>query len=177
MFILSKHPRVAFTSLVTAALFASLSCQAADTNLGVSATVVAASCSVGTSANQDVNLGSFYTNALNAPGSSTDWANFTVDLSNCPVTTRSVSMTLSGTAEGATQYFKNTGGDSTNVAIEIASQQAGSATIGPGDTVSAAVVQATHQASFPLHARMISPAGGATSGTVSGSVELTFAYN
>lgn len=176
MFILSKQSRVALNSLLISTLFTSLSCLASDTSLGVSATVIASSCTVEASANQDVNLGSFYANVLNSPGSATDWANFTIDLSSCPASTRSVDMKLSGEAEGATRYFQNTGGSSTNVAIEIASQQTSSATIGPGDTISTAVVQATHQASFPLHARMISPAGGATSGTIAGSVELTFQY-
>ncbi|WP_279204673.1 fimbrial protein [Obesumbacterium proteus] len=177
MFILSNKSRVALNSLLTSVLFTSLSCLASDTSLGVNATVVASPCTVEASANQDVDLGSFYSNMLNSPGSTTDWANFTIDLSSCPTSTRSVDMTLSGEAEGTTKYFKNTGGSSTNVAIEITAQQAGATTLGPGDTFNVAVVQATHQASFPLRAHMISPQGGATSGTVSGAVEITFRYN
>ena len=177
MFILSNKPRVALNSLLVSMLFTSLSCLASDTSLGVSATVVASPCTVGTSVNQDVDLGSFYSNALNSPGSTTDWANFTISLSSCPVSTRSVDMMLSGEAEGTTKYFKNTGGSSANVAIEITSQQTGATTIGPGDTVNVSVVQATHAATFPLRAHMISPAGGGTPGTVAGPVELTFRYS
>lgn len=147
---------------------------AAETSLGVSATVTAGACIW--VATPDVDLGSFHSSGFTTAGSASDWVGFNVSLSQCPATTQTVTVTLGGTADPTyQQYYKNLG-DSTRVVIDVVSDNDAATQLPVGKKLTVNVEQAAHTATFPMKARMFSPQGGATEGSVVGLIELTFSY-
>jgi minor fimbrial subunit len=160
---------------LAAILLPSLPCMAGgDTSVAVNATVTASPCVLVTT--PDVDLGDFTSSSFVTAGSASDWKSFSVSLQKCPATSTSVTLTLGGTTDPVyTQYYKNTG-SSTRVAIDVINE-ADSKALKPGESLSIRIDPAAHTASFPMKARMISPQGGATTGTVSGQMELSFNYS
>lgn len=148
---------------------------AAGSDLAINANVVASPCMVGNeSLSQDVNLGKFWTSNLAKAGDSTEWKAFSVKLNNCPPTTAKVIATFTGTPDPIfPAYFQNTGG-SQHVAIEIA-EASGNVKISSGSNITEDV-DSSGNVSFNLKGRMVTPAGGATSGSVRGLLEVVFAY-
>lgn len=149
------------------------SCWAGDSTLSIAANIVASPCTVsGDSVAKEVDLGQFWTSQLAHAGDTTGWSTFDINLTDCPASTTRIAVTLNGdTDKQAPVYFANSGSGK-NVAIEVATKDG--VTLSNGSQVEAPVK--SNGAIFNLQGRMVSPAGKATSGEVTGTIELTFNY-
>mgnify|MGYP000850501896 CR=1 FL=1 len=174
MRIFNSRLQISAYCITATLLLHAMPCMAdADTNLAVNATVTASPCAL--VATPEVDLGAYTSSNLTTAGSTTTWVPFKVDLEKCPSTSTTVTLTLGGTTDPVyTQYYKNTG-TSTNVVIDVLNDPDGKA-LNPGTSTKINIDAKTHTASFPMKAQMVSPQGGATSGTVTGQMELTFFY-
>lgn len=146
-------------------------------DLNITGTIKASPCTVDSADGQtvNVNLGTDIKAAsLSTGGQGSTLVPFTLHLKDCPTSTSSVTATFSGVQadEDATLY-KNTG-DATKVQIDL--QDMSGVRKGNGSTMTATVVQATSDASFPLQARAYTVKGGATPGSVVGTVQVSFTY-
>ena len=87
-----------------------------------------------------------------------------------------ITATFSGVPSGvAGDLYANTG-DATNVAVQVAQRNNTALIQGNGSTMKVNVDSATHEALFPLVARMYSEQGNAQSGTLASVMELNFSY-
>lgn len=147
----------------------------ADTQLNIRGVVQASPCAVtgGSDSEIDVELGNIQAVTLAAPSSFSAWVPFDLKLEDCPISTTLVTATFNGAParEDATLYANS--GDATNVQIELASLT-DSTRLGNGQQLTQAVANTT--STYKLKARAYSSAGGATSGTIVGSVLVTFTY-
>ena len=155
MRIFNSRLQISAYCITATLLLHAMPCMAdADTNLAVNATVTDSPCAL--VATPEVDLGAYTSSNLTTAGSTT-------------------TLTLGGTTDPVyTQYYKNTG-TSTNVVIDVVNDADGKA-LNPGTSTKINIDAKTHTASFPMKAQMVSPQGGATSGTVTGQMELTFFY-
>lgn len=149
----------------------------ADTQLNITGTIKASPCVVSgdTGGGIDVNLGdNIQASTLAAASSYSDWQLFNLTLSNCPLTTNRVTATFSGLpATESTTLYKNTG-DATQVQIEL--QDTANNNLGNGNTMTETVNHTTNNAVFGLKARAYSANGGATPGSIVGTVQVAFIY-
>jgi minor fimbrial subunit len=149
----------------------------ADTQLNITGTIKASPCVVNgdSGGSIDVDLGThIQASTLAAASSASDWKAFNLTLSNCPLTTNNVTATFSGlpATESATLY-KNTG-NATKVQVEL--QDAANNNLGNGKTMTQPVSHTTNTAVFGLKARVYSRQGGATPGSIVGTVQVAFIY-
>lgn len=149
----------------------------ADTQLNITGTIKASPCTVDGDGGSgiNVNLGdNIQAATLATSASGSDWVPFTLKLKDCPATTQSVVASFSGLVadESATLYKNN--GDATRVQIEL--QDADGNNRGSGTSMTQTVNGTSHEALFPLQARAYSSAGGATPGTILGTVMVAFTW-
>ena len=149
----------------------------ATTQLNITGTIKASPCIVdGDSGNGiDVDLGNnIQSSTLAAASSFSDWKPFNLTLTDCPVTTNVVTATFSGLpATENTALYRNTG-DATRVQVEL--QDAANNNIGDGKTMTTNVNHSLNNAVFALKARAFSSQGGATPGSIVGTVQVAFVY-
>lgn len=145
-----------------------------DGELAITGSVLASPCTITPdTVKGDVNLGKVYTNRLHSAGDATDWTAFSLNLTECPSTTTKVVVHFTGTSDpDYPVFFKNTG-TSERVAIEVADN---TGTRLSNNSVRNLTVDSQHQAKMDLKGRMTSPQGEATSGSVSGVMELSFDF-
>lgn len=145
-----------------------------DSELNISGKVIAPSCTIApNTVNGDVDLGVAFSESLRGAGSTSAWSGFSLNLTECPATTTKVVVYFSGTQDpDYPVYFKNIG-SSQHVAVEVADDTGAHISNG---SVRDLVVNSEQQANIDLKGRMTSPQGGATSGSVSGLMELSFDY-
>jgi minor fimbrial subunit len=144
----------------------------ADSSVNITANVLASPCAVSAdSLDKPVDLGSVWTSKLKQAGDTSDWVSFDISVIDCPVTTTQATLKVTGTPDETNQYYKNDG-TSQHVAIEVANE-AGSL---PNGATFTATVDTLHQATFAMKSRMVAQDDAATSGTVSGLLELSFTY-
>ncbi len=164
--------------LVTAASISLSAGVLADTQLNIKGMIKASPCVVDNAAGGNeisVPLGDkIKAYNLSDASSSSDWVEFTIDLKDCPISASSAIATFSGTeaTESATLYENL--GDATNVQIELQSQ-AGT-NLGNGQSMTQPVDSDNHTVTFPLQARVYSFAGGATPGSIIGTVLVNLTY-
>ncbi len=124
---------------------------------------------------KQVNLGRITLSNLVEPQSHSAWMNFNLDLSRCPVDTNHVTVVFSGLEDTQdTTAFRNTG-TATNVALRLASRDR-TTHLGNGSSIRLPVNATDRTVTFPLAAMMFTPTGGATRGTFSAAVTVTFIY-
>ncbi len=164
--------------LALAGMGASYSALAADATLNITGTIKASPCTVdAVGGNINVDLGTNIQAASLTAGLGSEWKQFVLHLKDCPTATTSVVAAFTGTPateSGATDTYLNTG-DAGNVQIELQDRTDNSRK-GNGSNMTAAVVAATHDATFPLQARAYSVNGGVTPGSVIGTVQVAFTY-
>jgi minor fimbrial subunit len=124
---------------------------------------------------QLVYLGRVMVTRLSTAGAGSNWVNFELLLKDCSASTVSVTAAFSGEAniDDATA-FKNQG-TAPNVALQITNADH-STIYGNGGQMLVPIIPATHKATFPLSARMISPLGGARSGSFRAAVNVDFTF-
>ena len=133
--------------------------------LDISGNVIAFPCEVDVdSVNKTVDLGT------------ASVSSFDIKVVNCPESVNAITATFSGVPSGvAGDLYANTG-DATNVAVQVAQRNNTALIQGNGSTMKVNVDSATHEALFPLVARMYSEQGNAQSGTLASVMELNFSY-
>ncbi|MBG5950021.1 MULTISPECIES: fimbrial protein [Proteus] len=105
-----------------------------------------------------------------------DWVDFSIRLKNCPITTNKVTMTLKGTVDpNYPEYFINSG-TAKNTALNIATQL-NKNIIKNNEKLIVNINQQTHNAEFPLSARIIGYGSNITVGSFKSHLELTLLYN
>lgn len=149
----------------------------ADTQLNIKGMIKASPCVVDNAGGNgiSVSLGDkIKAYKLAEASSSSDWVEFTIDLKDCPITASSAIATFSGSeaTESATLYENL--GEATNVQIELQSQAG--ANLGNGQTMTQPVNHDNNSVTFPLQARVYSFAGGATPGSIIGTVLVALTY-
>ncbi len=151
------------------------SAQAADINL--SGTVVASACTVDTGTKeQTVTFQQARAVDYTRVGDSSEWQDFTLTLSACPVSTTQVTASFSGDPDNddATK-FANTQGDATGMALQIMTRDH-LTEIQPSGGLAVRVDSANRSAEFPLSARMFTPTGRVTAGQFQTVVQFSFTY-
>lgn len=143
--------------------------------MNVHANILAPTCTVSVdSLRQNVDLGKGRTADLTHAGDATEWTSFSVNFEACPQSVTTVTTTFSGgTDPDAPEYYLNTG-TSTHVAIEV-TDETGTQKLSNGKAFSTAV-DASHNATLALKSRMVTPTGNATSGSVTGALQLCFSF-
>ncbi|MGF6193302.1 fimbrial protein, partial [Serratia sp. 2723] len=126
----------------------------------------------------NVDLGEIKAHTLTA-GTGSDWESFSLDLSDCPVSTTNVIATFTGTAadESADLYKNAAANPAGAVQIEMVDGSSGAnRRLGSGSDMTVLVDHATNKATFPLKARAFSTNGGATPGGIEGVVQVALTY-
>lgn len=179
-------PKNALLIPLTLAVFAvsgpALAVNSSNVQVTVKGTVAGSSCTVVGGPSQTVDLGVASPSILNSSNSAWVWKAFTIGLEHCPIGMNKATITFSGQPDPDNMlYYKNTAvasGEVTvagNVAIELASLDSKN-DLSTGSQLVAPVNSTTHQASFDVQARMITPTGRATAGKVAGHIDYTVEY-
>lgn len=169
------NKKLALVTLICGGLFSTAG-EANSVNIDITGTVVASPCVVnGGNESLDVKLGdNIQADSLSANGSSTDWKEFTLTLTGCPVSTSSFSVAFSGTADADTTKYLNTG-SATNLALELTTED-GAMTLSNGTSLeNVAIPSNTHAYDLQLRTRAVSK-GDVAPGTIVGQVQATFTY-
>lgn len=163
--------------LVTAASISLSAGGLADTQLNIKGMIKASPCVVDNAGGDGITVplgDKIEAYKLANASSSSDWVEFTIDLKDCPITASSAIATFSGTeAMESVTLYKNLG-EATNVQIELQSQAG--ANLGNGKTMTQPVNHDNNSVTFPLQARVYSFAGGATPGSIIGTVLVNLTY-
>ncbi|RDL19484.1 fimbrial protein [Serratia fonticola] len=157
----------------------SYSALAVDARIKITGTVKASPCTVdAVGGDVNVNLGEIKAHTLTA-GAGSDWQSFSLDLSDCPVSTTNVTAAFTGTAaDESTDLYKNEAANPAGaVQIEMVDgSSSANRRLGSGSDMTVAVDHSTNKASFPLKARAFSTNGGATPGSIEGVVQVALTY-
>lgn len=149
--------------------------QATDINL--SGTVVASACIVDTGTiDQTVTFEQARAVDYTRVGDTSEWQDFELTLSGCPASTAQVTTLFSGDADNDDHTkFANAQGSASGMALQIMTRDH-LTEISPAGELSVGVNSSSHQAVFPLSARMYTPTGRVTAGEFKTTVQLTFTY-
>ncbi|ANO88405.1 type 1 fimbrial protein [Escherichia coli] len=173
---ITQRSATIFTLLVTLwPLCAFHSAQAADIN--INGTVVASACVIDTQTkDQTVRFEQARAVNYDTVGHTSEWQNFSLNLSSCPASTSSVTALFTGESDLVDQTkFANTLGDATGMALQIMTDDH-ITEISPNGKMTVNVDQASRKATFPLAARMYTPTGTVTAGEFHTVVQFTFTY-
>jgi minor fimbrial subunit len=146
-------------------------------SVGVTGNIVASPCIFnGGNTQLDINLGNIEATNMATPGSSSDPVPFTLSFTQCPVGTRSVRVSFTGTPDpvAGADYYMNSG-SATNVAVAM--REAATGTLkGTGSSITQNIA-ADRTATMAMQAAVKSVSGGATPGSISAVVVMTMQYN
>ncbi|UAN29732.1 type 1 fimbrial protein (plasmid) [Serratia ureilytica] len=154
---------------------------AADVTINFTGMVVASPCTI-TATSQTVNLGdNIQARDLATPGNFSAFVPFTLNLTNCPLSTSTVVATFNGTPPssgaiypGASQLYANTG-TATNVAVQL-TDTSGVNVLGNGASLAPITVVAGN-VTIPLQANIMAIDSGVMPGSITSTVGVTFIYN
>jgi minor fimbrial subunit len=129
----------------------------------------------------NVDLGNVPALDLNSANTHSVWAPFSIQLVRCPTDMTKATITFSGTPDPNNNlYYINTDtstGAAKNVAVQLAQQTDNSgALLSTGSQMTVDVSPATHDGKFDLKARMITPRGKVTPGSVAAHVDFMIEY-
>jgi len=144
-------------------------------NINISGTVVATPCVVDlTSVNQTIDFGQLRATDFQNVQSAGEWRPFSLLLTNCPASTTQVTTTFTGNADSVDATRFSNSGTAKNAALQVTGSDHGQTYTNNSTMVVA--VDAQRNATFPLSARVVSPAGGMTSGSFRSQLQITFSY-
>ncbi|HDS9458504.1 TPA: type 1 fimbrial protein [Enterobacter asburiae] len=146
-------------------------------SVGVTGNIVASPCIFnGGNTQLDINLGNTEATNMATPGSSSDPVPFTLSFTQCPVGTRSVTVSFTGTPDpvAGADYYMNSG-SATNVAVAMREADTGTLK-GTGSSITQTIA-ADRTATMAMQAAVESVSGGATPGSISAVVVMTMQYN
>lgn len=145
-------------------------------DININGLVLASPCVVNGGNNAlNVNIGdNIQADSLSAAGSASPWKDFTLQLTNCPLSTSSFSVAFSGTPDGdVTANYANTG-SATNLSLELTTQD-GATTLSNGSSITNTPIPGSHAYDLQLRTRAVSK-GSVMPGTITGLVQATFTY-
>ncbi|ECH9258718.1 type 1 fimbrial protein [Salmonella enterica subsp. enterica] len=147
------------------------------TDIDLSGKVVASACIVDTNTReQTVTFEQARAVDYTEVGKTSEWQDFELTLSSCPVSTRQVTALFSGNADDVdTTKFANTQGSASGMALQLMTRDR-QTEISPEGTLVVKVDNESHKAVFPLSARMYTPTGQVSAGEFQTIVQLTFTY-
>lgn len=140
-----------------------------DVVITVTGRVVPMPCAVYTSQLR-LDLGKIYASTLAKAGSSGQWVNGTIKLSNCPAITSGVTASFSG--QQGSYYYSNSG---TARNVELQLQTAAGVDLSNGKS-QAITITPQRTAELPVRVRAYSGAGKAVDGTIRGTINVTYTY-
>lgn len=146
--------------------------KAADVTITINGKVVATPCTVSTP-NVTIPLGTLASADFITAGSTSAWHSFSLNLTNCPVGTSSITATFSGSSDSSNSYFANTGA-ATNMAVQLADSSGNN--LKNGSTKVVAVDDSSKSAVLNLEVRAITTQGKATQGTIQSIINVTYTY-
>lgn len=158
----------------------SYSALAIDARIKITGTVKASPCTVdAVGGDVNVDLREIKAHTLTA-GVGSNWEDFSLDLSDCPVSTTNVTATFTGTAaDESADLYKNTAANpAASVQIEMVDGSTSGANrrLGNGSDMTVLVDHTTNKATFPMRARAFSTNGGVTPGSIEGIVQVALTY-
>lgn len=104
------------------------------------------------------------------------WVDFSIQLINCPLATKKITMTINGTSDtNNSDYFLNTG-TSTNSALHLVQTSDKTLIIKNGTQVDIPI-DSSRNALLPLSARITGLGNNMTAGTFLSHIEFTLSYN
>ncbi len=145
---------------------------AADVTITVNGQVRAQPCTI-TTPDADVELGVMTVSSMSTANATSEWKEINLNLTQCPVGTSQVTATFSGTSDGTGNYFLNAG-DAGNIAVQLADSNGNN--LKNGAALIRTVDDTSRSTQFALQARAISPSGGATRGTISSIINVTYTW-
>lgn len=146
-------------------------------SVSVKGRIVASPCIFnGGNSSVNVNLGNMQAKNMATPASSSTPVPFSLNFTQCPAATQSVTVSLTGTADpvAGTHYYRNSG-TATNIALGIIETGTGNLK-GPGSRMTQNIGE-DRTATMNLQAIAYSATGGVTPGTISVAVVATLEYN
>lgn len=148
----------------------------ANTQINITGTIKASPCNINVpTGGLNVDLGQdIQASTLAGAGNSTDWKPFSIALTDCPATTTTAVMTLNGTPDSIENTMYANSGSAGKVQIEV--QSKAGASLGNAKTLSQSVNNAGRGTTFEMQARAYSSEGGATPGSIVGTLQATFTY-
>jgi minor fimbrial subunit len=147
---------------------------AAGTSIDLKGKVVATPCTVDTdTVDKEITLPGVQAHALADATSGGDWKDFSLVLTQCPGYMKSSTAKFSGTPDADDNTTYQNTGDAKNVSLQLSDK---TTNYGNGSTMKVDVNETTHEADFPLSARIYSAKGGATKGTFASVVHVDFTY-
>lgn len=149
-------------------------------NINVTGTIKAAPCKLVGDETQTISLGTnILATELAEPGSTTEWKDISLQLTDCPTSTTKVKVSFSGSPSelDVTRLYSNSVGDkyAKNIEIELESKNEHKG-LGNGENMLVDVNNSTHDVEFQLQTRLISTNGNATPGDILGTIVATFTY-
>lgn len=145
-------------------------------NITVTGNVFATPCEIDSSSlNQTVDFSEILSTDLKSPGTASNWINFSVKLVSCPLTTTSATVYFSGSEDSIDRLMFTNLGTAKNIAIQLVDTKNKSTSLGNGGHLQKEV-EPDKTVTFDLSARVYSPNGDASAGTISGVVEMRFMY-
>lgn len=141
-------------------------------DITIQGTVVPGACNVSPS-DLVFTFEDLYTGNIAEAGSSSQWKDFTVLLTDCPVSTQKVMMKISGTPADDVTYFANDK-DALNVVLQL-TDSTHLINYSNGSVVQTDV-DGSHSAAFPLSARIYTPQGNGGAGDFESVIMLDFTY-
>jgi len=145
---------------------------AADVTITVTGHVRAQPCTIVTPT-AEVDLGVMTASSMSTANATSAWKDVSLNLIQCPIGTSQVTATFSGTSDSTGNYFLNAG-DAGNIAIQLADSNGNN--LKNRDTLTRPVGETSMSTQFALRVRAISPTGGATRGTISSIINVTYTW-
>jgi minor fimbrial subunit len=163
-------------NIILAMMIGAMSNSVHAADLNITGNVVASACNVDSgSVSQDIDFGQLRSTDLKVAGTATGWQPFTVKLTRCPPSTRSVTLIFSGTpsVDDATLFANS--GSAENVAVQVAREADKTVIQGNGSSMTVDV-DAQHEVTYALAARIYSINGNTVAGSFSSVVVMNFTY-
>ena len=150
---------------------------AADGTINFTGNITDAACTVdSSSANQTVNLGTVSSQAFSSAGDSAAPTEFSINLTACPVSVATASVTFDGASDSSNDQLLQLTSGSTAAGVGIGIYEADSSTIVPMHVSSVSQPVAT-TATLNFIAKYVSTAASVTAGTANGVADFTVTYN
>lgn len=144
--------------------------------INIEGKVTASTCEVDASTvDKQVDLGTPSRWQLKTAGQGSEWRDFSLLLNQCPTGITKATVTFAGTPDDQDETAFKNAGEATNVALRLTNANH-STTYGNGSKMQTDIDTTTRKASFPLSARIISPAGNASVGSFNSVINVDFTY-
>lgn len=166
------HSRWKILIILSFIILATNKLHAEDVFITINGKVVATPCTISTS-NSIVSLGDLYTYNFLSPGSSSEWKDLILELSNCPTSTSLVTASFSGSTDISGYYLNQ--GTAKNIQIQLRLKNGEH--LSSGASTKLQVNKVTNSVILPLQVRATTVNGSVSQGTISTVINVTYTYS